>query len=177
VYFLGKIELPGVETIVTNLYDQIPLEQAFGRIEPWFIEKKSEIIHNMIKIVAPIRLYLVGNLEYIPNIHSILLIENETDNSNGLSAFQDDKPFALVENEPVDQTLKNNLERRLGCKWNFTRTMPIRLDDRAQFKYFSRSLQSTHKDFKERKRIVDIEFLKQMMDLNLQSTEFSSQVC
>jgi hypothetical protein len=142
------------------------------------VNKQNKIICSLIKKLAPIRIYIVGNEEAISNNWSKLMIENEEDNS-GQKAPQYDQWCTFVENEPVPIETIHNLVHHYGNSWKVTNITPIRLDDhitRDAFNFLV-ALDRSHTTLEAREMVANIELSLWAMDYHENSTEHSTKVC
>lgn len=91
-------------------------EDASTDISTPFMRTDKEMILDLIKHLAPIRLYLVGNESQITNDYSRSLIASERDVQQN-SAEKYLNGCAFIEYELLGETIRRDLPTFLGTKW------------------------------------------------------------
>ncbi|CAF0830737.1 unnamed protein product [Rotaria sordida] len=140
------------EAIICPLDDYIPKSEIYHKL-PYgkllFEYEDPRIICRWIRYLSPIRIYLYGNEQVIPNEWSKQMISNEADDSVKL-IVNDDDWYTFLENESVDDSIKWNFSAKHGRTWKITQLTPIKLDSlidnirfrsslrRANITYYSR---------------------------------------
>jgi len=176
-FILGKDLSLDFEPTICTLDDFIFSEESGSNMsneEQAFVNEQNEIICSLLKRLAPIRIYLLGKEEDIPNNWSKLMIENEPDNSNQ-RAPEYDQWCTFVENEPSPIHIIHNLVHRNS--WKVTNVTPMRLDTIREDICFLTALERIHTTLEAREMVANIELGLWAMNYHENSSKYSNEVC
>ncbi len=92
-----------------------------------FEYEHPKIICRWLRLLSPIRMYLYGNEQIIPNDWSKEMAKNEPDHSVK-RIVNDDDCCVFIENESINDDIKWNFATRHGQFWQIKNLTPIKLD-------------------------------------------------
>lgn len=99
-------------------------EDALANTSASFTRADRKLMVDLIKLLAPIRLYLVGNEEQISNGYSRFLIASERNvQENSTEKYFDG--CAFIEHELVGASIRRDLPAFLGTKWQINASQII----------------------------------------------------
>jgi hypothetical protein len=116
--------------IVRALDDYIPKSEIYDKL-PYgklvFEYEDPKIICRWLRLLSPIRMYLYGNEQIIPNEWSKQMISTEPDQTIK-RIVNDDDWCTFLENESINDDIKWNFSSKHGRTWEITQLTPIKLD-------------------------------------------------
>ncbi len=182
VFYLGQRLYPTKEIIICTIYDYIASEESnldgsnvSNDSSFLFRHQQRKIVCDFMREFAPIRIYLVGNETHIPNYWSRLSVARELDNGQN-NIFEYTERCTFMENEPVKPEIKRNLPGFLGCKWQVTKTTPIRLDEIEKDENFHFALQYVYDTLEIRERETNIDLCQNGINYRENSADYSTAV-
>ncbi|CAF0772370.1 unnamed protein product [Rotaria sp. Silwood1] len=144
------------EAIICPLDDYIPKSEIYHKL-PYgkllFEYEDPKIICRWIRYLSPIRMYLYGNEQVIPNEWSKQMISNEVDHSLKL-IVNDDDWYTFLENESISDSIKWNFSAKHGRTWKITQLTPIALNSLEDNIRFRSSLRRANITYYSRMSIV-----------------------
>ncbi|CAF3771630.1 unnamed protein product [Rotaria sp. Silwood1] len=156
------------ELTVYTLYDYLPSNERIDFNENPY----ADIIYNYVKKLSPIRVYLIGNENYIPNSTSKYFFENEID--DGAVADEYDTTPTLVENEPINESITQNLPNVLDVRRPVTNLIIKQLHQIENDIKFPAALERANLTIQRREMVADIELQQRAEDCLESSFEFST---
>jgi hypothetical protein len=115
---------------VRALDDYIPKNEIYNKL-PYgkliFEYEDPKIICRWLRLLSPIRMYLYGNEQIIPNEWSKQMISTEPDQTIK-RIVNDDDWCTFLENESINDDIKWNFSSKHGRTWEITQLTPIKLD-------------------------------------------------
>ncbi|CAF4563045.1 unnamed protein product, partial [Rotaria sp. Silwood2] len=127
------------DAIISSLDDYIPKSEIYHKL-PYgkllFEYEDPKIICRWIRYLSPIRMYLYGNEQVIPNEWCKQMIAHEADHSGRL-IVNDDDWYTFLENESINDNIKWNFAAKHGRTWKTTQLTPINLislEDNIRFR-------------------------------------------
>jgi hypothetical protein len=150
IYSGAKFGYPSV--IVRLLDDYIPKNEIYDKLpygKLMFEYEEPRIICRWLRLLSPIRMYLYGNEQIIPNEWSKEMVLNEPDNSVKRVVNCDDW-CTFIENESINDDIKWNFSSRHGKLWQIKNLTPIKLDDLNDNLLFRSALRRSNITFQSR---------------------------
>ncbi|CAF3730551.1 unnamed protein product [Rotaria sp. Silwood1] len=155
------------EPTVCTLYDYLPSNRHID----FYQNAYADVLFNYVKTLSPIRFYLVGNERYILNSTSKYFFENELDNG---VADEYNKKYTLIENEPISESIRQNLENVLNVRRPMTNVIIKRLDELQNDIKLPVAIEYVDANLKGREIIADTELQKRIIAVPESPFEFSA---
>ena len=92
-----------------------------------FEYEDPKVICRWLRLLCPIRMYLYGNEQIIPNEWSKEMASHEPDHSVK-RIVNDDDWCVFIENEPINDDIKWNFSSRYGQSWQIKNLTPTKLE-------------------------------------------------
>jgi hypothetical protein len=175
---LGEDLCLDLEARVCTLHDYISSDESdfnMSAEDRAFVRHQKKIICSLLKKIAPIRIYIIGNDENISNEWSELMIKNEP-NNHGHTVPQYDQWCTFVENEPITSETVHKLVHRYSSSWQLTNITPVRLDTIRNDIHFLPAFDRSHTTLEAREMTANIELCLWAMNYHENSTKYSSEV-
>jgi hypothetical protein len=138
-------------------------------------DKYKGITCSLIKKIAPIIIYLLGNEESVPNKWSKSLFEKESVSSDE-HAGQYDEQCIFVENEPINPRILGNFIHDYGLPWKVDKPPLLRLNAIRDDLRFFVAVEHANLTLAARGMIASSELCKWALDYHDTSTESSTEV-
>ncbi len=170
---------------VCTIYDYISLEESNPDDDDDSVNDSSflfqreyrKTVWNLLKQLAPIRIYLVGNEARIENYWSRLLIPKELDNGRP-NASKYTETCTFMEYEPVLDDIRKDVPRFLrSCRWQVTIIEPIRVDDIEKDKDFKSALVRVDDTLQQRENRANDILSESCMKYCENTSAYSDEVC
>ncbi len=157
MYLGAKFGYPSA--IVRPLDDYIPKSEIYDKL-PYgkliFEYEHPKIICRWLRSLSPIRIYLYGNEEIIPNEWSKEMIVEEPD-QYGKRIVNDDDWCTFLENELISEDIKWNFSSKHGRSWKITNITPNKLNALEDNIRFRSALRRSNITFQSRMSTVTSE--------------------
>ena len=140
-----------------------------------FLNSQNQIICSLLRKLARIRIYVVGNEKSISNKWSRLLIEYEPDNA-GQNIPQYDQFCTFVENECVKPEILHDLIHCNGNLWQIKTIIPTDIDQIRDDMYFVTALDQSHITLEAREMIANVQLRTWAMNYHEHNPGYSSEV-
>ncbi|CAF2079761.1 unnamed protein product [Rotaria magnacalcarata] len=137
---------PDYEPTVCTIYDYLPQNEngEFDR------NPDAALLCNHVKLLSLIRVYLIGNEEYIQDSMCKYFFQYESHATNlvGYNAT-----YTLIENEPIGANIMNGLNRIINVELPATRVIK-QLREIADDPHFYGALESSNANLERRERLA-----------------------
>ncbi|CAF3730566.1 unnamed protein product [Rotaria sp. Silwood1] len=139
------------EPTVCTLYDYLPSNERIDFNENPY----ADILCNYVKKLSSIRLYLIGNEANIENSASKYFFENESDDVTAADEY--DTKVTLIENEPISESIRQNLANVLNVRRSMTNMIIKRYHQIENDIKFPAALERANVTIQRREMVADIE--------------------